>query len=413
MGGKLSRSFFDRQIEDFGNGGDAKARGSLEEVLAATPLAATRPLAATFLNVAAKTLVAAKINAQDYTQEYLDAHNAARAQVGVNNMSWNASVAAYAQNYANQRIGDCSLIHSGGPYGENLAGQSGGVLTGTEAVNLWVAENNFVTNFVQILRFWPRFIAPEFSNFGDLVQFTSQWGSCVKRRRCLTSICYVTAWSIWKTRCDWIFRKRRISPTRVADNVKTLVFTWIKHRSSMCNLQWNEWSANPFLCISATKTIEQSWMKRFQRCTKFYIINAQDYTQEYLDAHNAARAQVGVNNMSWNASVAAYAQNYANQRIGDCSLIHSGGPYGENLAGQSGGVLTGTEAVNLWVAENVYYDYETNSCVGGNECRHYTQVVWRNSNQIGCARVQCPNNDGWFIICSYYPRGNIIGQSPY
>ncbi|KAL4589673.1 hypothetical protein LXL04_002581 [Taraxacum kok-saghyz] len=47
-------------IEDFGNGGDAKARGSLEEVLAATPLAATRPLAATFLNVAAKTLVAAK-----------------------------------------------------------------------------------------------------------------------------------------------------------------------------------------------------------------------------------------------------------------------------------------------------------------------------------------------------------------
>ena len=41
MGGKLSRSFFDRQIEDFGNGGDAKARGSLKEVLAATPLAAT------------------------------------------------------------------------------------------------------------------------------------------------------------------------------------------------------------------------------------------------------------------------------------------------------------------------------------------------------------------------------------
>ena len=117
--------------------------------------------------------------------------------------------------------------------------------------------------------------------------------------------------------------------------------------------------------------------------------------------------------MSWNASVATYAQNYADQRIGDCSLIHSRGPYGENLAGQTGGVFTGTKAVNFWVAENVYYDYETNSCVGGNECRHYTQVVWRNSNQIGCARVHCPNNDGWFIICSYYRRGNIIGQSPY
>ncbi|KAI3509457.1 hypothetical protein L2E82_25041 [Cichorium intybus] len=143
-------------------------------------------------------------------------------------------------------------------------------------------------------------------------------------------------------------------------------------------------------------------------------INAQNSQQDYLDAHNAARAQVmGVgNNMVWNATVAAYAQNYANQRIGDCNLVHSGGPYGENLA-KGSGTFTGTAAVNLWVAEKTYYDYATNTCASGYVCGHYTQVVWRNSNQLGCARVQCTNNSWWFVICSYYPRGNYVGQSPY
>ncbi|KAL7206297.1 hypothetical protein ACSBR2_019079 [Camellia fascicularis] len=57
---------------------------------------------------------------------------------------------------------------------------------------------------------------------------------------------------------------------------------------------------------------------------------------DYLKAHNAARAQVGVGPMTWDNNVAAYAKRYANLRKGDCNLIHSNGPYGENLAKGSG-----------------------------------------------------------------------------
>ncbi|KAM0072993.1 putative CAP domain-containing protein [Helianthus debilis subsp. tardiflorus] len=124
------------------------------------------------------------------------------------------------------------------------------------------------------------------------------------------------------------------------------------------------------------------------------ITHAQNSPQDYLNAHNSARAQVGVGNMVWNATVAAYAQNYANQRIGDCNLVHSGGPYGENLA-EGSGTFTGTARGCEFV------------------CGHYTQVVWRNSIQLGCARVQCTNDGWWFIICSYYPPGNYAGQAPY
>ncbi|XP_034680895.1 pathogenesis-related leaf protein 6-like [Vitis riparia] len=141
-----------------------------------------------------------------------------------------------------------------------------------------------------------------------------------------------------------------------------------------------------------------------------HICCAQNSQQDYLNAHNTARAQVGVGPMSWDNTVAAYAQNYAKQRIGDCNLVHSGGPYGENLARGSSS-LTGTGAVNLWVGEKPDYNYNSNSCVGG-ECRHYTQVVWRNSVRLGCARVQC-NNGGSFVTCNYDPPGNYVGQRPY
>ncbi|XP_047336595.1 pathogenesis-related leaf protein 4-like [Impatiens glandulifera] len=138
---------------------------------------------------------------------------------------------------------------------------------------------------------------------------------------------------------------------------------------------------------------------------------AQNSPQDYLNAHNTARAQVGVGPMRWNETVAQFARNYANGRLGDCNLIHSGGPYGENLA-KGSGAFTGVGGVNLWVAEKSFYNYNSNTCASGKVCGHYTQVVWRNSNQLGCFRGQCLNG-WWFIICSYYPAGNIIGQRPY
>ncbi|KAH7832879.1 hypothetical protein Vadar_001003 [Vaccinium darrowii] len=138
--------------------------------------------------------------------------------------------------------------------------------------------------------------------------------------------------------------------------------------------------------------------------------HAQNTQQDYLDAHNSARSAVGVGPMTWDDEVAAFAQNYANQRAGDCALMHSGGKYGENLA-EGSGDFTGAAAVGLWVGEKSNYDYGSNSCVGG-ECRHYTQVVWSNSVRLGCARVQC-NSGWWFITCNYDPPGNYDGQKPY
>ncbi|KAI5576838.1 hypothetical protein BDE02_09G072200 [Populus trichocarpa] len=140
------------------------------------------------------------------------------------------------------------------------------------------------------------------------------------------------------------------------------------------------------------------------------ITLAQNSPQDYVDAHNAVRAEVGVGPITWNNTVAAYAQKYANSRVENCELEHSGGPYGENIA-EGYGNLNGVDAVKMWASEKPFYSHDTNSCVG-DECLHYTQVVWRKSVHLGCGRAKCKNG-WWFVTCNHDPVGNIEGQSPY
>ncbi|KAF3440984.1 hypothetical protein FNV43_RR19270 [Rhamnella rubrinervis] len=135
-----------------------------------------------------------------------------------------------------------------------------------------------------------------------------------------------------------------------------------------------------------------------------YAFPVRNPNQDFVDAHNAARAQVGVGPLSWNHTLAAYALNFPT-RNGTL-----GGPYGENLA-EGYGLMTGEEAVKFWLTEKQYYDYHSNSYVE-DECLHFTLVVWQKSVHLGCARIKCHN--GWmFVICSYDPPGNIEGQRPY
>lgn len=138
--------------------------------------------------------------------------------------------------------------------------------------------------------------------------------------------------------------------------------------------------------------------------------------QQYVDAHNKARANVTTSPslplVTWDTNLANYALSYANKRIGDCAMTHSGGPYGENLAKGSSSNFDGVTAIGLWVDEKSCYNYPSNTCATGKVCGHYTQVMWRDSTRIGCAQVTC--SSGWhYVVCSYDPPGNWDGEWPY
>lgn len=140
--------------------------------------------------------------------------------------------------------------------------------------------------------------------------------------------------------------------------------------------------------------------------------NSTAINTEFLRAHNSVRRQHGLPLLKWSASLANYAKWYSNQRRKDCALIHSTADYGENIFWGGGKRWTPTNAVSAWVAEEPYYSYAKKTCIGGHECLHYTQLVWKKTTMVGCAKIVCNSGDT-FIVCEYYPHGNVIGERPY
>lgn len=132
----------------------------------------------------------------------------------------------------------------------------------------------------------------------------------------------------------------------------------------------------------------------------------------FLVPQNKARRQVGVPPLKWDATLTKYARTYARERRGDCLLQHSEGPFGESIFWGSGSRWNATDAVGAWVDERKWYNYAKNSCSSGEDCTHYTQIVWRTTTKVGCAATKCKSGDT-FITCNYYHAGNYVGARPY
>lgn len=152
----------------------------------------------------------------------------------------------------------------------------------------------------------------------------------------------------------------------------------------------------------STLTITDSLSTSLPSSTLLIATSSADdtFSSIMLTTHNKLREMHNAQELSWNDTLYQYAHDYASRYSCSGKLVHSGGPYGENLA--LGYTLNGS--VNAWYSEGETYDYQTH-----NLWDHFTQVVWNDTSQLGCAYKYCNSVWGKYIICSYYPPGNIVG----
>ena len=129
-----------------------------------------------------------------------------------------------------------------------------------------------------------------------------------------------------------------------------------------------------------------------------------------LAAHNTVRARVSVAPLSWSNRLAASAQDWANTLLARRQFMHRpNSAYGENLFEIEGAAASSALVVEAWAAESRNYNHSSNQCRG--VCGHYTQVIWRDTREVGCAVARGGGREVW--VCEYDPPGNWVGRRPY
>ncbi len=125
---------------------------------------------------------------------------------------------------------------------------------------------------------------------------------------------------------------------------------------------------------------------------------------------------MGVPRLVWSAKLAREAHVWARQMAADERMYHSTaaqrGNTGENLWRGTKGYYDADAIMDAFLSERRMFrsgKFPDVSTTGQwSDVGHYTQIIWRDTQEVGCAIVAGARDD--YLACRYYPSGNWIGQ---
>ncbi|KAG2197945.1 hypothetical protein INT47_002972 [Mucor saturninus] len=129
---------------------------------------------------------------------------------------------------------------------------------------------------------------------------------------------------------------------------------------------------------------------------------ADNLQAQALTSHNNYRAIHHVAGLRWSQVLADHATSVSQSCIFQHNVAQG---TGQNLAQ---GHQSMEDAVKAWYDEAEFYDYNASGPMYSNrEVRHFTQVVWKDTTEIGCGVTYCENlNQQHFYVCDYSSPGN-------
>ncbi len=139
---------------------------------------------------------------------------------------------------------------------------------------------------------------------------------------------------------------------------------------------------------------------------------------EILAAHNRYRGAIGLDALEWSNELALEAQRWADYlaKHNGRKIYGSGSvEQGENIWWGSSNAYTFAQMVDCWGSEEKDFSdgvYPAVSKTGKpDNVSHYTQMVWKTTTHVGCAKAVAGQYD--ILVCRYSPRGNIAGEKPF
>lgn len=138
-----------------------------------------------------------------------------------------------------------------------------------------------------------------------------------------------------------------------------------------------------------------------------------------LAGHNRERASLGIPPLRWDDGLARDARRWAAHLAETGSFSHAPEnplqPQGENLWAGSRGAYPIESMVEAWVREKRYFKtgaFPHVSVTGRvTDVDHYTQLMWRETDAVGCAIVAGAQED--VLVCRYSQAGNYRGEQPF
>lgn len=141
--------------------------------------------------------------------------------------------------------------------------------------------------------------------------------------------------------------------------------------------------------------------------------------ERILDTHNAERERLRLPRLQWSPHLEREAADWAHSLGRRGVLEHADGQNrngtGENLWMGTAGAWDVERMVGMFLDERKHYRHGAFPDVSrtGNwaDVGHYTQIVWRDTREVGCAMATARGND--VLVCRYYPAGNVWGARAF
>jgi len=136
------------------------------------------------------------------------------------------------------------------------------------------------------------------------------------------------------------------------------------------------------------------------------------FEEDVLKKHNEYRKKHGCLPLKIDKKLCSYAQEWANKLAKENKFEHRRDvPYGENLyctwSSNPKRGCPGSNVVESWYSEIEQHEFgvEPRSMGTG----HFTQVIWKNSKNLGIAKAQSSTGKV-IVVANYEPAGNFVGQ---